>query len=74
MTSIVYFDSNSIREIARSGEPARIKRALRCARHHAADFTTLVPWPELAASFNADALMLERALADATSAVLEPAA
>lgn len=62
MRSIVYFDAASIRVAAESGNVPRMRRALASAQRHAGDFRSLVPWPALAASFDADVALLERAL------------
>lgn len=67
-------DRGSAEAAAASGSLQRIKRSLLSAEDHAAMFRTLVPWPALAESFDADVALLQRALAGVTGAVLEPMA
>lgn len=69
-----YFDAEKIRGAAASGSAWQIHRALLSAKRHAADFASLVPCPALAASFEADAAMLERALVELRCVALEPVA
>ena len=70
----LHTDLGSFRAVAQCGDVARIRVAITRAKHHAADFTALVPWPALAASFDADVVMLERALRDLQRAAVEPVA
>lgn len=63
MRSLVLFAADTPARLVAKGSAAHIRRALAASKEKVDTFTTMIPWPALAASFQRDVDTLEAALA-----------